>query len=157
MRALTLLEPWATLIAMGLKTVETRGRPVGLEVGEEFLVHAGARRIDPTLFRDVVRWAGRETIEPHFSRIVAFATVASIEESDGGMAYGWTSELHGEERNEARRREMRLGDFREGRTLYVLANVRALGRPIYARGSQGPWTVPREIEDQLRGAARSRR
>lgn len=42
MHALTVKQPWASLIALGLKTVENRSWEPGLDPGDEFLLHAGA-------------------------------------------------------------------------------------------------------------------
>lgn len=50
MKAITLWQPWASLIAWGYKTIETRshGRFAGL-VGERIAIHAGLR-YDPRTF-----------------------------------------------------------------------------------------------------------
>lgn len=59
MKAITLHQPWASLIAEGVKTIETRGRrdPWRSVIGETIAVHAGARWPDgqssfPPLCRD---------------------------------------------------------------------------------------------------------
>lgn len=45
MRCMTLWQPWASLVAEGIKTVETRGRahPWRRAVGERIAIHAAAR------------------------------------------------------------------------------------------------------------------
>lgn len=45
MRALTIRQPWATLIALGVKTIETRSwrAPASL-IGQHFAIHAGMHR-----------------------------------------------------------------------------------------------------------------
>ena len=47
MRALTLHQPWATLIALGIKTIETRSwpPPAGM-LGQTIAIHAG-RTLEP--------------------------------------------------------------------------------------------------------------
>ena len=42
MYAITLHQPWASLIALGIKTVETRSLPApALLVGQTIVIHAG--------------------------------------------------------------------------------------------------------------------
>ena len=44
MRALTIRQPWASLIAHGVKHIETRTRPAPKAmIGQHFAIHAGAR------------------------------------------------------------------------------------------------------------------
>lgn len=45
MKAITLHQPWATLVALGVKTIETRSwAPPKALIGERLLIHAGADR-----------------------------------------------------------------------------------------------------------------
>jgi activating signal cointegrator 1 len=48
MKALTLHQPWATLIALGVKTIETRSwrAPASL-IGQRIAIHAGKHRLPP--------------------------------------------------------------------------------------------------------------
>ena len=47
MKAKTLYQPFATLIAEGLKTIETRSKPPPRSlIGHRIAIHAGKRRID---------------------------------------------------------------------------------------------------------------
>jgi hypothetical protein len=156
MRALTLLEPWATLVARGLKTVETRGRELGLRVDEEFLVHAGRKEIDAGLSDDVLRAADLDPyyFEPQYGKVVAFATVKAVEDCDGGLPFAWTCPLNVGEAV-ARKREYALGDYRPGRVLYQLHRVQRLLEPCHARGMQGVWTPEPHVLEQLAVAART--
>jgi hypothetical protein len=54
MKALTVKQPWASLIALGLKRVENRTWAPNLEPGDEFLIHAGASidKAAPAEFQD---------------------------------------------------------------------------------------------------------
>jgi hypothetical protein len=49
--------------------------------------------------------------------------------------------------------QLRYGDFTPGRWAWMVADVRPLPEPIPCRGAQGLWTVPDDIDAQLRGAA----
>lgn len=45
MKALTIRQPWASLVALGVKHIETRTRPAPKAmIGQHFAVHAGAHR-----------------------------------------------------------------------------------------------------------------
>lgn len=48
MKAITVRQPWASLIAEGIKTIETRGRehPWRSAIGRTIAIHAAARRFD---------------------------------------------------------------------------------------------------------------
>ena len=65
MKALTLYQPWASLIAVGAKTIETRGYrpPSTLKLGERFAIHAGKTRVPvgraPELYEPMAaKWGG---------------------------------------------------------------------------------------------------
>ena len=46
MKAITLHQPWATLIADGAKTIETRSwRPPQTLIGQRIVIHAGKRLV----------------------------------------------------------------------------------------------------------------
>ena len=166
MKALTLHEPYASLIASGRKRFETRGWPPprGL-IGERIAIHAAKHR-GPTV---------RAAIEQHYpgfrvtcplpratdalhaahadgrilrfplGRIIATARLVEasqvIEEAidDGSAAAGF-----------ARVRSLDVplrkwaptdayGDYRLGRWLWWLEGVRLLPTPRWATGRQGLW------------------
>lgn len=55
MRALTIRQPWASLIAQGVKTIETRSwKAPAAAIGERVAIHAGAKV--PAEGMDVGRW-----------------------------------------------------------------------------------------------------
>ena len=59
MNALTLHQPWASLIAHGVKTIETRSwAPPRHAIGQELAIHAGATVTRPS----VLRWNAPETL-----------------------------------------------------------------------------------------------
>lgn len=51
-KVLTLHQPYATLIALGVKTVETRGQAFRSLVGQRIAIHAAARPPEPGLVGD---------------------------------------------------------------------------------------------------------
>jgi hypothetical protein len=62
MKVLTLHQPYATLVALGVKTIETRSQPFRSLVGQRIAIHAAARRFGiNSATADVVRSFPRET------------------------------------------------------------------------------------------------
>ena len=73
MRAITLWQPWATLVALGVKTVETRPGPAPLRlVGERVAIHAAARR--PT-FQHIPPRPRREAVTHQWTPWLVIDTV----------------------------------------------------------------------------------
>lgn len=157
MKALTLTQPWATLIAIGAKTIETRGwntsyrGPVAIHAAKGFPL--GARETCHDLpFGPVLR-AAEYTDESELPRgaVIALAELADVFRFDHRTWF----EVEGRaQRGELPLHESDFGDFGEDRYGFVLANVRPLKRPLYVRGMLALWTVPNDIialiDDQLR-------
>lgn len=167
MRALTLTQPWAGLVASGIKLVENRPRSMIKfeDFGEPFAIHA-SREIDervykrlneiaPDLFEyenDVdrhlaqVRWYQLSRVT---SAIIGIATIDKV------LSGGWDAETIYEHRNAL--------SFSNGTLLgpdqvrwffgpigYLLRDVRALRTPVPCRGAQGFWTLPVDREASVR-------
>ena len=149
MKAITLWQPWATLVALGLKTIETRSWKT--DYRGPLAIHAAARAPVWTENReitDVLARAGYENGYPQFNddgspkvvkrlpRGVVIATcvldgvmraedfVASMKE-EGKLAY-----LH---------EQAAFGDLGENRFAWILRDVKPLNEPRAARGGQGLW------------------
>ncbi len=139
MPAITLHQPWASLIAHGIKKVETRSWPPPHSIiGERIAIHAG---------RTVVLAPGRETVAAiadiygtgQWHRgiprgaVVATATLARAQKVSylrDGIAYG-------EPCGQAIPVDP-YGDFTPGRWLWLLTDIRAI-EPVPARGRQRLW------------------
>ena len=134
MKAITLHQPWASLIADGRKTIETRSWPPPRAlVGERIAIHAG-RKVDMPLSE---KWFPGESV-PRGSivctaRIVEIACVKSGLEPWQTLAW-W----HGRRVFE-RVPEDEFGDFSLGRYLWKLAAVEAVSPVVHVIGRQGLW------------------
>lgn len=160
MRALTLIQPWAGLVASGIKLVENRTRSMVKreDFGKPFAVHAGAkydgdviervRSIAPEIFGCDSGMTDAEILDwtPTWRRMgdvsMAVLGVATIEraivERDGrlvDMHDGSAVELEPDQRR-----------WFFGPVGYVLRDVHALSRPISCPGARGFWTLPPAIE-----------
>lgn len=134
MRAMSLHEPWASLIAHGLKRIETRGpRPTTLYRGP-LLIHAAKKLNRPALLELRHRFESvtRIGLDLPVGAIVAVSRVVDIRE----MTPEWIAEQTPLERA--------VGDWQVGRYGWVLEDVRRLDPPIPLRGFQGLFNVERD-------------
>lgn len=115
MKAITLIQPWASLIADGRESVETRSWPT--KHRGPFAIHAGAK-ID-------VEACDRFGYDP--LRIPTRCIVATAELADC-VRFPHPSAPPDE-----------YGDFSPGRYGFLLRDLRALPEPIPAKGSLGLW------------------
>ena len=130
MKALTLWQPYATLIADGYKTIETRDwRPHDSLVGERVAIHAGSKCVlERHMSSELAVFLRQEYRGPDWSAwmpqgaVVATARLAGVEPSDG------------------RERDI-FGDYGYGRFLWRLDDVRKVNPPLLIRGHQRLWNL----------------
>lgn len=159
MRALTLTQPWATLVAIGEKSIDTRSWGTKLS-GERIAIHAAkgfpleARAICRTEpFRSVLSNAGIHHVGTlPTGAIVAVADIAACMRFTE-HSLGWVRTQSARSRYPAH--EAAFGDFTAGRFGFFLRAVLALPTSVPARGMLSLWQVPDDVEravlDQLQG------
>lgn len=147
MKGLTILQPWAQLIVIGAKRVETRSWSTSYR--GPMLIHASKSReyLPMAVF---AHWAGPLRGRfPQPEQLPLGAVVAVSELIDCvQMTEANIERVPMDER--------RFGDYQPGRYMWILANVRPLANPVPARGQRGLW-VPDEqllalVRDQLQEA-----
>ena len=131
MRALTLHQPWASLIVIGAKATETRSWAAPRWLwGNIFGIHAGKR--EDRAFRetdpDVVDLLGCEPTPK--GAIVAIARLKDCIPTERSIP-GFQDE--------------HFGDFSAGRFAWRLTDVQPLVEPLPLTGHQGLWTIPPEL------------
>lgn len=130
MKALTLSQPWAELVAAGRKQYETRSwrtsyrGPIAIHAGRE-----GSGGMNPTVLAAHLRRFDLSREELAFGAVIAIAKIADCER---------TSDVADSISEE----ERAAGDFREGRFAWRLEEVQRLRVPVLMRGSLGLWTLP---------------
>lgn len=137
MKAITLWEPWATAIALGLKKIETRHWFTGYR--GPLAIHAAKTREhadglfedscndDGLLVRSAFLDAGITSLEQlSFGCIVATTHLVACERVEGIRAA--LSPI-----------ERALGGYDDGRFAWRLENITRLATPVPARGGQGFW------------------
>jgi len=151
-KALSLWQPWASLIALDLKRIETRDWAT--KYRGPLLIHAGKntdfikRRGSSLTHRnaqigDDARTAGglpRDFNYP-LGALVAIAELVDCLPTKEIALYSEPVSKLNMNRSEFER-ELALGNFTPGRFGWVLAHVRELPEPLPYRGRQGLFDVP---------------
>lgn len=154
-KALSLWNPWAFLVMVGAKRIETRG--YGTSWRGLLAIHAtkafppGAIALchsEP--FKAVLKAHGiRYPADLPRGAIIAVANlhrVGRIGRRRDGQVYVEGHDLP------TTGNELAFGNYEPNRWGWVLTNVRPLPEPIPCRGSLSLWEVPEEIVDQIRTA-----
>lgn len=153
MKALTLTQPWATLVACGAKRWETRSWGTGFR--GLLAIHAGkgfprdARELcSESPFHEALERAGFEPARDlPTGAVVAVARLVSVRPTLPQLV----AEL-GEQ-------ELAFGNYAPGRAMWLLEDVVELPVPIPCRGALSIWDLPVDVEAeahrtlQLRGFA----
>jgi len=139
MKAITLWQPWASLVALRIKRWETRNWWTNYR--GPLAIHAAGKK---SFHSHYMNAAQTSITTPDlkieglpFGAIVAVCDLTDCIE----MTHQMIMEMTGHERM--------LGDWFEGRYAWKLENVRALDKPIVVLGKQGLWSLPPSIEEQL--------
>lgn len=160
MKGLTLLQPFASLIAVGAKRIETRSwstshrglvaihaatrfPPEAQGFAEEDVVQGPLVRAG-VVPRDWAPWNHKGRSIADLLPQGAIVAVANL----------WDCRHIGErpERNwpPTDPNELAYGDYRDDRWMWFLNDVRRLAQPVPCRGFQRLWTVPADVEAKIR-------
>lgn len=157
MKALTLTQPWATLVAIGAKSIETRSwrverTPVRIAIHAAKGFPDDARYIATTEPFHTALGGGLASELP-IGKIIAIADLTICFR----FAAGTERQIRERSADGALPpHEADFGDFSAGRYGFRLLNVVKLPEPVEARGMLNLWNVPEEIaaivEEQVAGA-----
>ena len=134
MKCISLWQPWASLIAIGAKRIETRSWPISYR--GPLLIHA-AKKWDKELAHLCWREPFRSYLHPH----------GLLERMPRGVIV-CRCELHGcVQVSELARTipdepERSFGDYSEGRFAWLLRDAEPFEKPVPYRGMQGLFDVP---------------
>lgn len=158
MYSLTLIQPWATAMALGIKVNETRSwAPPRDALGCDLVIHAGLKGDREGDLRMVERILA-DAIDRgcDLAAVYGLATLAALaaRRLPRGQALcvvtldGWTvTEMEGLNVSAL---EFVLGDYRRGRFAWHTSNLRVLKNPVEMRGHQGLRRVPPDLEALIR-------
>lgn len=165
MKAVTLYQPWASLVALRFKKYETRSWCTPYR--GKIAIHAAIKKFDINeLDRETV-YKMREVLFPEHSIYDDFSLRCHMELPHGAVvatadlvacwhiesAKTATDDLIFTDENSGERKliirngfkEIHFGDFRPGRYAWELANVKMLEKPITAKGLQRIWNWNEEV------------
>ena len=141
MKALTLYDPWATLVVLGEKRFETRSWSTSYR--GLLAIHVSKNRP-----REAKRF---DDIEPFRSALghnyhnLGYrhpgCIIGTVEVVGCWPTWPYPSPVS--------RKEVTFGDWRIGRFAWKLANPQRLKAPIPCKGSMGIWTVPPLVQAQM--------
>lgn len=166
MKAISLLQPWASAVALGSKRLETRGwatshrGPIAIQAAKHFTID-GMIRVHCSwtwcgvLFDAGVRMgqdANLWDILP-FGKIIAVADLVDCRPTDSFTV----AELDtlrrptgpGSNLDAYKWTERMVGDFTPGRFAWVLENVRPLSEPVPVRGRQRIFNLAPDVAAQV--------
>lgn len=157
MKVISLWQPWATLVAWGLKEYETRHWWTSYR--GPLVIHAAKRKMTRD---DQALWSHLHLLAPEIMQqiddIPYGAIVAIANLNDCRMMVQSLRESTDFEREckfsiEAQTELERLvGNWQPGRYAWQLGQVQGLANPIPLRGQQGLWTPEPEVVTAIKGA-----
>jgi hypothetical protein len=149
MRAISLTQPWAQLVALGKKTIETRSwrtpytGPIAIHAAKAMPPEALALRLTEPFFSALGTDGLRAIDGTARGAIVAVGNLAGCRTTNPGVLgrpddapLAWSDEYA-------------FGDYSPGRWMWFLEDVRALPEPIACRGALGLWDVPWDVEGRI--------
>lgn len=158
MRAMTLTQPWAGLVASGLKLIENRPRQIVKreDFGKIFAIHA-SREIDGKVYERIYEIAPElrpePAMEPWYPLTLYTSCVIGIGVIERAVVY--PSEPQPDHRARDLHRAFEMVDLGEqsrwffGPIGYVLRGVRALPTPVPCRGNRGFWTLTTDTAQRV--------
>ncbi|KIV56204.1 ASCH domain-containing protein [Aneurinibacillus migulanus] len=140
MKVISIIQPWATLIALGEKKFETRSWST--KYRGELAIHS-SKKIDKSIcrqepFRSVLAKHGYT--ESNLPIGVILATCQLVDCFKVTRDFGESANLAG--RYPVIGNEYRFGDYSEGRFAWELLNIQKLDEPIPAKGKLNLWEHP---------------
>jgi activating signal cointegrator 1 len=158
MKIITLYQPWASLIALGLKRYETRSWATGYR--GPIAIHAGKRSMK---YREESVWrraidlaiADERLLLPQgvpFADDLPYGAIVAVAELTAAPKMRLKSSLLGGETivtAAQSKLERAVGDWQSGRVGWRFEQVIALPQPIPYRGAQGLRDLDPEVEQQI--------
>jgi activating signal cointegrator 1 len=141
MRAISLWQPWATFVALGLKQFETRSWDTAYR--GPLLIHAAKKPIDRDTQELLDYWRekfGQITNDPRTYPLGCLVAKVELVQTYPTKYIHWQQRYQGLQ-IVIPELEYELGNYDEGRFAWKLDNVEPLKEPIPYKGSQGFFNV----------------
>lgn len=144
MKAVTLYQPYATLVAIGAKKIESRSW--GTKYLGPLAIHASKKQ--PKWCRELERESPfKEALYPNGNYLYPWTSCGCIL-AICELSACWPIDDRGNGPFSISGQERAFGDYTPGRVMWVLENVRELKHPIPAKGALGlwEWSAPGALE-----------
>ncbi len=129
MKALSLQEPWATLIRAGVKRIETRSWKTNYR--GPLLIHASQRPVSANDAHIQALLRLIPGVPTGCGHLLCRCRLADCVYMDAAFL----------EKMQADPQELLCGDYREGRYAWLLTDIEPLDPPIPAKGHLGLWNA----------------
>lgn len=148
MKAITLYDPWGSLMSIGAKVNETRGCRTSHR--GDICIHVAKTDhgcSDEVAQAAIKAFQSRGVMpQPVFGCIVAVVDLWDVQPSEKFYCEPPTTDPFC-----ITKEEFTFGNYHAGRFIYRTRNLRRLVKPVPCRGFQSiGWTVPPEVEAQIR-------
>lgn len=144
MKVLSLIQPYATLIALNEKRIETRSWKTNYR--GELYIHA-SKKIDQIMYREpfwsVLKSTLIESSELLTGMIIAKCNLIDCEKILINRDYAGYAVLENSSR-EISGNEYHFGDYTPGRWAWILEDIEMLKEPIPAKGKLSIWNYEME-------------
>lgn len=143
---LSILQPWASLVAIKEKVLETR--TWGPAFRGWLAIHASKKRVEPVNrapFVAALAAHGLELATLPVGAVVAVALLQGVYRAEAALRDLRSPNLLGS----FPRFEEAFGDYSAGRYAWGLTNVHRLREPLPCRGALGLWPVPPDLEQRI--------
>jgi hypothetical protein len=140
MKCISLWQPWASAVALGVKRIETRSwqtnhsGPIAIHAALKCTKELRETWEELTAEHHEIRRAFADSLDISFD-CLPFGKIIAVGHLRCCMPVSLISKCLAEH-------EIALGDYRPGRFAWMLNNVRRLPNPIPCRGRQGLFNVP---------------
>lgn len=147
MKALSLWQPWASLMAAGIKTIETRGWSTVYR--GPLAIHAAKRPMRNEERTLLFKWAARGLLD-HKNwtnslppELFPYGVIIAVVDLINCLPTAYIADSN------LSSRQKEFGDFSNGRWAWFTIMPRAINPPIPYRGQQGLFEIPDSIVNQV--------
>ncbi len=134
MKTITVLQPWAWLLASGKKRCETRSWKTNYR--GELLIHAGKKNMADTMRQTIFESRHMEQAGVFDTVLATGAVIGKARLVNCVLIDALTAELIKAQHPD----EYAFGDFTPSRYAWVMEGAELFDKPVPARGKQGLWS-----------------
>ncbi|MEN6507015.1 MAG: ASCH domain-containing protein [Planctomycetaceae bacterium] len=133
MKALTLWQPWASMVALGYKTIETRSwatdhrGPLAIHAAKVMPHEAELACYENETIYNILQRNGLTVCNLPRGFVIAIVRLHTIQKTEDALALGLVNDVN-----------LALGDFAPGRYAWTLNNITAV-EPVRSIGGQRIW------------------